>query len=349
MAGACRATSTRAMTRTVSPAAAVGRSIFDARAGQGRVARCRDREGLPRSSTALLAAVGRRSSRRGVRGSAAREIDIDRYACSTRSTWCSAATTTIIRRTTSSTSIRTTAGSSRSPGASAASSTIRVQPVDHPLLMPAEGTRAISRGGTASSTSCSPARVGRQPCARRWTRSKRLAPDLAADPYWDAYKLLPAFALPPPDGAADEQGRWVLAARGRARGFERRSAFLLDRLDTPGLDVRGGLNGDRAALEIVASGDATYRLEQVTASGCAGVFSVWADRDRDGKLDVSKDTLVAEGENGAGAAVHGYRELPARRDARDARRRPTKARRCARRIRATGVSLLHQGCAELRA
>ena len=53
------------------------------------------------------------------------EIDIDAFASSMRSTWRSAATSTTSAKTTSSTSTRTAAAGSPSPGAFAASNTMR--------------------------------------------------------------------------------------------------------------------------------------------------------------------------------------------------------------------------------
>jgi hypothetical protein len=130
-----------------------------------------------------------------------------------------------------------------------------------------------------------------------------LGPDLQADPYWDAYKLLPPIStfhrrMVRPMST----GQWALAASAEIAGFERRSAYLLEELERADLEV-GWTRGSDVALEKVstfdfsAGGEGAYDWRKLLVQGgCAGSLAIWADRDRDGHFDRTRDALVASGE-----------------------------------------------------
>ena len=138
-----------------------------------------------------------------------------------------------------------------------------------------------------------------------------LVPDLATDPYWDAYKLLPRvtrfhrWMLRPM--SAD---KWQLAARAELDGFARRSRFLLDALEHPGIALGwrpGGVAAGR--LDLVVDGDTAYRVREISVAGpCEGTFALHADVDRDGHLSTA-DPVVATGTMGSSSTLTAYAEL----------------------------------------
>jgi len=138
-----------------------------------------------------------------------------------------------------------------------------------------------------------------------------LLPELAADPYWDAYKLLPRVTrfhrfMPRPMSA----GKALLAYQSELQGFARRSRFLLGALERPGIrvswtpDKRGG-----GLIDVTVDGHGAYRFESIAvAAPCAGPFVLHADRDRDGRLSAA-DPEVARGFTGASAALRSNAEI----------------------------------------
>lgn len=154
--------------------------------------------------------------------------------------------------------------------------------------------------------------------ARTAAAMEDLADELAADPYWDAYKLLPRasrlhrFFLRPMT-----MERWRLAAETELDGFAKRSRFLLDALEDPGIELgRDGFHVDGGrhvgAFHVQIHGHAAYTVERFQLEGpCAGRFEVWADVDQDGRLG-SGDQRVAEGALGDGVAPTGRALLVAR-------------------------------------
>ena len=135
--------------------------------------------------------------------------------------------------------------------------------------------------------------------------------DLAADPYWDAYKLLPRvtrfhrFMARPMSSA-----KWVLAARAEMHGHGRRTRFLLDELERP----RSALQAHREApgltrVALTTDGHGAPRLRDVVVNGpCEGAWRLRVDVDRNGIVDAS-DPQVASGAMGAGSVVSDYGEL----------------------------------------
>lgn len=138
-----------------------------------------------------------------------------------------------------------------------------------------------------------------------------LSPELDADPYWDAYKLLPRvtrfhrFMVRPMS-----RGRWLLAAQAELQGFARRSRFLLDALERPGVTV-GWTAGQRAAgrIDVIVDGESAYRLREIKVTGpCKGSFTLHADLDRDQRLG-GADPMVGTGAMGSTSPVTGYVDL----------------------------------------
>jgi hypothetical protein len=140
-----------------------------------------------------------------------------------------------------------------------------------------------------------------------------LAPELEADPYWDAVKLLPrASRFTRSMVRPMNTEKWLLAAADDLDDLSRRSRFLLDALEAEGFQARWRYTGEREGrIEIEVKGHAAYRLDDVVvaAGECAGSFAVSADVDRDGRLTPDRDYVVARGELGAQAHVQTYADL----------------------------------------
>lgn len=138
-----------------------------------------------------------------------------------------------------------------------------------------------------------------------------LLPELAADPYWDAYKLLPRvtrfhrFMLRPMS-----RGRWLLAAKAELQGFTRRSRFLLDALERPGVTLHWTPgHGVPSRIDLTVDGESAYRLREIAVAGqCAGSFALHADLDRNQRLS-GADPVVATGTMGSNSPVTLYAEL----------------------------------------
>jgi hypothetical protein len=154
--------------------------------------------------------------------------------------------------------------------------------------------------------------------ARAVAAMEAMADELAADPYWDAYKLLPRatkghrFFLRPMT-----MDRWRLAAEAELEGLASRSRFLLDTLEDPGLSLGRGAflpdaQGHLGRYELEIRGHAAYQIERWQVSGpCAGNYSVHPDLDQDGILDPT-EVAVAHGSFGESDRPTGRRTLTAR-------------------------------------
>ena len=135
-----------------------------------------------------------------------------------------------------------------------------------------------------------------------------LAEELAADPYWDAYKLLPrASRLHRALTRPMSFDRWILATEYEIDGFGQRSRYLLDVLEAPSVDVQaapaggmvGGTVGGAVRLDVTVRGHGAYAVEELRAVGpCSGALSAWADTSLDGRLDPAHDTPLGTGEVG---------------------------------------------------
>ena len=128
----------------------------------------------------------------------------------------------------------------------------------------------------------------------------KLLPELSADPYWDAYKLLPATSkfhrqmVRPMSG-----GRWIAAAQVELQQYARRKRFLIDRFERPTLSITGTRETGRGVVEVLVRGHGAYSLLRLTAVGSTDAqanapVSVWADVDRDGQRSAG-DERVATG------------------------------------------------------
>jgi hypothetical protein len=131
--------------------------------------------------------------------------------------------------------------------------------------------------------------------ARADSEFARLAPELAADPYWDAYKLLPRasrfhrFMVRPMSPE-----RWLASARAELEGYARRTRFLLETLERPGVAISWEQReGEPGRLGVTVEGHTAYVLKEVIASGeCPGGLEVFADTDRDGVLEQEHDPRI---------------------------------------------------------
>lgn len=158
--------------------------------------------------------------------------------------------------------------------------------------------------------------------ARAESAMAALAPELAADPWWDAYKLLPRVSravrfLPRPMSFE----RWVLAGEAEISGFAERSRYLLNVLEEPGVAVSvARASADVARVDLVLSGEAAYAFKSASfrSSACASASAsssasarveVFADVDLDGAFDVHRDLPVAGGELDAPAPIGHRAEL----------------------------------------
>lgn len=118
-----------------------------------------------------------------------------------------------------------------------------------------------------------------------------LAPELAADPWWDAYKLLPRVSrflrFYPRPMSLD---RWALAGEYELDGFAERSRYLLNVLEEPGIDVRAQKIGKTTTrIDLTLEGEAAYALRRATFPVPAKLY---ADADLDGVFDKSKDVAL---------------------------------------------------------
>lgn len=120
----------------------------------------------------------------------------------------------------------------------------------------------------------------------------RLMPELRADPYWDAYKLLGRasrfhrFMVRPMN-----VGRWVTATRAELDTFARRSRFLRDRLEARAIELAAVPSGETTTIEIVVDGYDAHRVREVGAPGDAGEMTVWADINVNGVLDAGDEAI----------------------------------------------------------
>ncbi|MBI3180468.1 MAG: CotH kinase family protein [Deltaproteobacteria bacterium] len=138
-----------------------------------------------------------------------------------------------------------------------------------------------------------------------------MAPDLAADPYWDSYKLLPRvtrfhrFMVRPMN-----TGKWLLTSRAELHGYSRRTRFLLDALEQPGLSATAWRSAAGATrVDVRVQGEVAHRLREVEVSGeCRGAFAWRADRNRNGRIDAG-DPVLATAPLGSTGALDTYNLL----------------------------------------
>ena len=135
--------------------------------------------------------------------------------------------------------------------------------------------------------------------ARAEQRFVELQPELESDPYWDAYKLLARssrfhrFMVRPMNS-----GRWLLAIQAELRRYSRRTRYLLDQLESPGLEIRAAALGDVTQIAATVDGHAAYRLSRLVVSGpCRGPVRIHADQNGNGVIDPS-DPVIGLGEVG---------------------------------------------------
>ena len=136
--------------------------------------------------------------------------------------------------------------------------------------------------------------------ARARRRFEALRPELEADPYWDAYRLLPRGSKIMRSMVRPmNPSRWLIAAEDDLEDLARRSRFLLDALEQDALSVHAYADGAQEVhLVATADGHTANRLESVVATGepaCVGTFAVYADVDRDHRLDPARDHLIGSG------------------------------------------------------
>ncbi|MBI5508697.1 MAG: CotH kinase family protein [Deltaproteobacteria bacterium] len=148
--------------------------------------------------------------------------------------------------------------------------------------------------------------------ARAARAFRRVAPDLSADPYWDAYKLLPRVSrfyrfMSRPMSKA----KWALAAEAEIETFANRSRYLLNLLEARTVSAASAwVGGNVAALVLTVDGQVGYAFNELTLHApCRSPFVVHADSDRDGRYDPTRDTLVASGKVGVGTAPFHYVDL----------------------------------------
>jgi len=126
----------------------------------------------------------------------------------------------------------------------------------------------------------------------------QLAAEQAADPYWDAYELLPSGStyftrMVRPMTAERQQ----LVLESRLAEFARRAEFLREELSRPGIgwSFRATAEG-RVSLEASVDGPAGYRLDRVSAAWPAGCtptgWQMFADRNLDGALETDGDASL---------------------------------------------------------
>ncbi len=140
-----------------------------------------------------------------------------------------------------------------------------------------------------------------------------LGPELAGDPHWDAYKLLPAlslfhrYLLRPMT-----LEKWNAVARAELAAYEQRSRFLLRELERSRPAAVATVVGARTVrVDVVVEGEAPYALRalEVDASRSRGT-EVRADRDGDGRLDERRDPVLAMERRGAAFSLAGpYTQL----------------------------------------
>ena len=185
--------------------------------------------------------------------------------------------------------------------------------IDHPLLIRLKMTPGYLalRDSTVFSLLSNQASV---PNIR--TRANQLfeemAPDLRADPYWDAYKLLPRvsrfhrFMVRPMTAS-----KWLLAARDEIHGYSRRVRYLLDTLERPNISGTAGLVEPVVArLDLRVDGHGAHDLREITVSAsCSGPFELRADLNRNGTLDDAIDPVIASGVVGRTTALNSHRNL----------------------------------------
>lgn len=139
-----------------------------------------------------------------------------------------------------------------------------------------------------------------------------LLAELAVDPYWDAYKLLPKktrlhrFLVRPMT-----LEKWLVSAENELDLFAERSRFLLDALEDPALELaRTAVSEHLSKVELAVGGHGAYQLKSIhTRAECAGELELYADVNLDGVFEEGRDMLLARSKHGETAKISRYREL----------------------------------------
>ena len=172
----------------------------------------------------------------------------------------------------------------------------RINMVDHPLLIRLKLTPGyLARRNRAvlellnGSASVPEVRAAAQ------RHFEALYPELAADPYWDAYKLLPRvsrfhrFMVRPMS-----RGRWALAADAELEDYARRSRFVVDQLESG--SAEGFWSAGGVVVRVGGQGGVRLTSATVSGEGCAGKpVRLVADADGDGRPGAG-DVEIAGGE-----------------------------------------------------
>lgn len=184
--------------------------------------------------------------------------------------------------------------------------------IDHPLLIRLKMTPGYL---TRRNRALYELLVGKASVPEIRARAERLfkemAPDLNADPHWDAYKLLPRvtrfhrFMVRPMSVE-----KWLLAARAEIHGYSRRVNYLLNALESLQLDATAhSITPTLTRIDLRLDGHSAQRLRDITVTGpCNGTFAWRADVNRNGRVDAS-EPIVASGTLGTRAALTAYADL----------------------------------------
>ncbi|MDI7267675.1 MAG: CotH kinase family protein, partial [Myxococcota bacterium] len=136
-----------------------------------------------------------------------------------------------------------------------------------------------------------------------------LAPDQAADPYWDAYELLPggaAYLSRMVRPMTPERQQVVLESR--LAEYERRVGYLREEMRAHRIAATMSAEGGVVAVDVVVDGHAGYRVDALSADWRpACIPSGWrvlVDRDLDDAADPRRDPAITPLlEPGAAAAL----------------------------------------------
>lgn len=138
-----------------------------------------------------------------------------------------------------------------------------------------------------------------------------ISPDLATDPHWDSYKLLPRvtrfhrFMVRPMS-----REKWLLSARVEMLEYGRRARYLLDELEA--FEVAGtayALSPEIVRVDLVVDGHGAETLREVVVGReGSGTFEWRSDFNRNGRLDIS-DPLLVSGQVATSYVLNSFNEL----------------------------------------
>ena len=141
---------------------------------------------------------------------------------------------------------------------------------------------------------------------------EQVGPDLASDPHWDSYKLLPRVTrfhrfMPRPMS----KEKWLLAAQAEMHEYSRRARYLLDRLEESRIaGTAYAVSPALTRVDLVVDGHSAGRLREVTVAGdCGGEFEWYGDVNRNGRIDEAGDALLAAGHSGTGHPLEAFNDL----------------------------------------